>query len=175
MRCRSLGWVQAPQAEANTQPCWGPKEADTILAHAPIAYLAYFTFLRETGCRAGEGKFLTWTDIDLDRRVILIRPKYGWKPKTGDQRKVPITARLAELLGSVPQRGGGWVFTAPTTMRHPQPDRQVSERRARLALKRVLTRLNLDGHLHTLSPYVYQSSTNGWCSRGGCARLGGAR
>lgn len=133
MRCRSLGWVQAPQAEANTQPCWSPKEADTILAHAPIAYRAYFTFLRETGCRAGEGKFLTWTDIDLDRRVILIRPKNGWKPQTGEQRKVPITARLAELFGFSPQRGG-WVFTAPTTMRHPQPDRQISERRALLAL-----------------------------------------
>ena len=130
------------------QPCWSPQEADAILADSPMTYRPYFTFLRETGCRAGEGKYLTWSDVDLDRHEIFIRPKDGWKPKTGDQRKVPITARLAELLGSIP-RLGRWVFTAPTTIRLPQPDRQIQERRALLALKRVLSRLKLDGHLHT--------------------------
>ncbi len=46
-------------------------------------------------------------------------------------------------------RNGRWVFTARVTARHPQPDRQISERRLLDYLKRVLKRLGLVGHLHT--------------------------
>ncbi len=130
------------------QPCWSPEQAELILRSAPEAYRPYFTFLRETGCRAGEGKYLTWDDVDFRRRVIHIRPKDSWKPKSGDQRKIPMTGRLVAVLEKLPRRGR-WVFPAPATVRYPKPDRQTSERRSLLALKRVLKQLKLPGHQHT--------------------------
>lgn len=138
-----------------SQPCWTPDQADQILAATPSAYRPYFTFLRETGCRAGEGKFLTWEDVrfgSADKGAILIRPKQGpwgsWRPKSGDQRSVPMTPKLRKLLESVP-KSGLWDFCAPPTKRYPSKDRQISERRALSALKRVLTKLGLPGKLHT--------------------------
>ena len=143
------------------QPCWSPDEADQILLAATETYRPYFTFLRETGCRAGEGKYLTWDDVDFKRKVILIRPKDDWKPKTGDQRKVPVTERLATVLRALLCRGR-WVFVAAPTSVHPNAGRQISERRALLALKRVLTSLKLKGHLHTFRhTYISQALSAG--------------
>ena len=42
--------------------------------------------LADTGVRIGELEWLTWEDIDLERNLILIRQKAGWKPKSGDAR-----------------------------------------------------------------------------------------
>lgn len=130
------------------QPCWTPSEADEIVNASPANYQPYFWFLRETGCRAGEGQFLTWGDVDFNHRKIHIRPKENWKPKTGDQRTVPMTGRLFEMLRKLPKKAR-WVFTAPSTPQHPQSDRQISTRRALQALKRVLAKLKRPGHLHT--------------------------
>ena len=40
-------------------------------------------------------------------------------------------------------------MTTPASARYPKADRQISERRLLLYLKRVLKRLGLTGHLHT--------------------------
>ncbi len=143
------------------QPCWSPVEAERILHAATEAYRPYFTFLRETGCRAGEGKYPAWDDVDFGRSVILIRPKDVWKPKTGDQRKVPLTERLAALLKALPHHGR-WIFSAAPTTHYPDAGRQISERRALLALKRVLKLLKLKGHLHTFRHnYISQALSAG--------------
>ncbi|MDZ4683446.1 MAG: site-specific integrase [Planctomycetaceae bacterium] len=143
------------------QPCWSSAEADTIVAAAPATYRSYFQFLRETGCRAGEGKFLTWNDVDFARSIIHIRPKDNWKPKSGDQRTVPMTERLAGVLKALP-RQGRWVFTAPATAKHPSADRQISERRSLQALKPVLKKVELEGHLHTFRhTYISQALMRG--------------
>ena len=118
-------------------------------------------FLRGTGCRAGEAKFLTWKDVDLDSGIALIRPKLGWKPKSGDQRKVPLTLRARELLDRLPRRGP-WGFTAPVHGPHTDEGRQISERRALVALKKVLAGLNLEGHPHAFRlTFISQCLTRG--------------
>ena len=72
-----------------------------------------------------------------------------------------MTERLAGVLEKMPKRGR-WVFTAPTTTRYPQPDRQISERRSLLALKRVLKQLKLPGHQHTFRhTYISQALAAG--------------
>lgn len=143
------------------QPCWAPEEADRIVDAAPSSYQPYLLFLRETGCRAGEAKYLTWKDIDFDAGVALIRPKPGWKPKSGDQRKVPLTPRVRVLLARLPRRGP-WVFTAPVRGQHIDAGRQISERRALVALKKILAGLSLEGHLHTFRhTFVSQCLTRG--------------
>ena len=142
-----------------------PEQADQIIASAPSSYQALLLFLRETGCRAGEGKYLTWSDVEFGKGQILIRPKEGewgrWRPKSGDQRSVPMTRKLAMVLRSLPRRGT-WVFCAPATHQHPSTDRQVSERRALVALKRVLSELSLPGKLHTFRhTFISQALTRG--------------
>jgi integrase len=151
--------------KATSQPCWTPGQADQIVDATPMSYRPYFTFLRETGCRAGEGKFLTWDDVKFDQGTILIRPKEGpwgsWRPKSGDQRSVPMTQPLEKLLKSISKQGL-WVFCAPSSKRYPSIDRQISERRALSALKRVLSKLSLPGKLHTFRhTYISQALTRG--------------
>lgn len=133
------------------QPCFSEDEVDNILNASPPTYRVLFTFLAETGTRINEARHTEWSDLDLKKNVIHIRPKpqYGWRPKSGDQRVVPISTRLRETL-KAHSRSGNWLFTAPITARNPQSGRQISERRALGALKRLLKRLKIqEGHLHT--------------------------
>lgn len=130
------------------QPCWSRDEVDLILAAAKSPYREPLVLLAETGARVGEAKWLTWDDIDLQHKLVHIRPKDGWQPKSGDERAVPMSDRLHTMLKSLP-RDGQWVFTARVTKRHPEYGRQISERRLLQYLKRVLKRLGMSGHLHT--------------------------
>ena len=109
---------------------------------------ALFLLLAETGLRIGEARWLSWDDVDLKKGVIHVRAKDDWRPKTGDERVVPISQKLKRLLENHPRRGR-WVLTAKSTTTHPSTDRQIDERRALLALKRILAHLKFPGKLHT--------------------------
>lgn len=52
-------------------------------------------FAIDTTCRRGEVRKLEWRDVDLINRIITIRDE---TTKTGDGRKIPISARLLEIL-----------------------------------------------------------------------------
>jgi integrase len=106
------------------------------------------TLLAETGMRFGELQWLTWEDIDLAANVLHVRPKDGWKPKSGDQRAVPLSPAARRALESLPRRWR-WAVTMPPSRSHPQPGRQWTERRLLAALKRVLKAVGLPGKLHT--------------------------
>jgi len=130
------------------QPCWRHDEVERIIGAAKPPYQAIYRLLADTGMRIGEAVWLTWNDIDLDAGLIYIRPKPGWKPKSGDQRSVPMSSAVEQLLRTQ-SRVGDWVFTA-----RPAPDKrkkgqQIYDRRALEHLKRILKGLGLQGHLHT--------------------------
>ncbi|RME25072.1 MAG: site-specific integrase, partial [Candidatus Zixiibacteriota bacterium] len=73
------------------------EECQRLLAACPAElYPVYFTFLN-TGMRKGELINLTWEDVDLKTRKILIRPKSDWQPKTRP-REIPINDGLHRLL-----------------------------------------------------------------------------
>jgi len=59
-------------------------------------YPIFYTFLN-TGMRKSELENLEWSDVDLDRRKIIIRVKEDWAPKT-DEREIPINNGLREVL-----------------------------------------------------------------------------
>lgn len=61
-------------------------------------YPVYFTFL-STGMRKSELEYLRWNDIDFKNRLIFIRKKPDWLPKTGE-RKIPISDDLLIVLKS---------------------------------------------------------------------------
>lgn len=51
-------------------------------------------FLLDTGCRASEAARTEWRDVDLDTGFVRI-----WKTKNGKNRAVPLTHRVAAVLG----------------------------------------------------------------------------
>lgn len=59
-------------------------------------YPIFYLFLN-TGMRKAELINLQWSDVDLDRKRILIRRKEFWVPKTGE-REIPMTIGVAKLL-----------------------------------------------------------------------------
>ncbi|MCX7422123.1 MAG: site-specific integrase [Planctomycetia bacterium] len=130
------------------QPCFDDEQIAQILTLAHPPHTATFLLLAETGFRIGEAKWLTWADVDFKANVLYVRPKDGWKPKSGDVRTVPISPRLAQLLHELP-RQGRWVLTSPKTRKYPANDRQIAKSTTHAALKRVLSKLEIAGKPHT--------------------------
>lgn len=145
-----LAGFRLAKPKPRPQPCWTREEVQRILAASRPPHRHALEMLAETGMRVGELKHLTWADVASDgpHPVIHVRPKDGWKPKTGDIRAIPLSPRAVELLASLP-RHSKWVFTAQPRRSDPQGQRQISERRLLLHLKRLLSRIGLPGHLHT--------------------------
>jgi site-specific recombinase XerD len=56
-----------------------------------------FSILFLSGMRRGELVNLEWADVRFDLKVILIRAKENWRPKT-DERVIPITPALERVL-----------------------------------------------------------------------------
>jgi integrase len=65
-------------------------------------YYLFFMILCKTGARLGECIALRWGDIDHEKGVIWIRRSYRREritpPKSGNERKVRMSAQLAEAL-----------------------------------------------------------------------------
>lgn len=131
------------------QPCWSPAEVELILSRAKLQpHHDAYVVLADTGMRVGELVHLTWDDVDYERNVLLIRAKANWKPKNGDSRAVPMSARVAAIVRSQPKRSE-WVFSCPKSDWGTPAGRRVSGRRLLDYLKRVLKKLGLKGHVHT--------------------------
>lgn len=153
--------LKLKKVKPGAQPCWTLEQLELILAAARPAYLNALTILAETGMRVGELKHLTWQDVDFTANVLLIRPKDGWKPKTGDQRAIPISERLIGVLQSMPRRSP-WVVTSPRVPAGGPEFKQVSERRLLQSLKTTLKKLGLPGHLHTFRhTFISSALANG--------------
>ena len=143
-----LKGLRLKKPKPTRQPCWTHEEVSAILEASPPEVKTAFILLAEFGLRFGELAWLTWADIDFKLNVLKIQPKPGWKPKTGDQRAVPLSPVAVEVLNALPKKWD-WVITMPPTSRHPEYGRQWTERRLLTALKRVLKPLGLVGKLHT--------------------------
>lgn len=63
-----------------------------------INWYAVFATYYYTGMRKKELMFLTREDIDLEKGIILIRHKQGFKPKTDRPRGIPIHPELLSIL-----------------------------------------------------------------------------
>lgn len=144
-----LAGLVNPDPKPREQPWWTWEQVHTILSSCDELIRGPLTILALTGLRFGELQFLTWDDIDFQHKVIRIRPKPGWKPKSGDQRAVPMSPELEVLLRSLP-RISQWVVTMPLTRQQHVAGKQWTEKRLLERLKGVLKKLGLKGHLHTL-------------------------
>src|SRR5713101_7444230 len=82
----------------------------------PQERAVFATFLM-TGFREQEIMYLFWTDVNLALRTVRVTAKrdYGFSPKRWEEREVPITGQLAEVLQNHPRRAGSpLVFPSPT-------------------------------------------------------------
>jgi site-specific recombinase XerD len=143
-----LAGLKLKKPKPRPQPCWTESEVEQILAAASGTHRPSLVLLAETGMRVGELQWLSWADVDLALGVIKILPKDNWKPKTGDQRAIPISGAARAQLEQLTRRCR-WVVTSAPSRMYPKGDHQISERRLLQYLKRVLKRLGLKGHLHT--------------------------
>ncbi|HWL10742.1 MAG TPA: site-specific integrase [Planctomicrobium sp.] len=148
IRVDPLEGLRNPEPRGRQQPYWTHEQIQCVLSATPERQRLIFTFLAETGVRIGEAKWLTWNDIDLERGVVHIRSKDGWRTKTGNIRSIPMSPLCRAIIQETSRRGR-WVFTAPPSKKYPKGDHQISERRLLQALKRILKKLGLSGHLHT--------------------------
>lgn len=144
-----LAGYRMKEPKPTPQPCWTPSEVEQILVSAKDdEFRLLLTVFADTGARFGEIQWLSWSDVDAESNVLHIRPKDGWKPKTGNIRAIPMSPRVRD---SLTQRRplNKWVFTAPPSSKYPIGDHQISERRSLRKLKRILKQLGLKGHIHT--------------------------
>jgi len=106
------------------------EEVDKLLKFSnEWLYPIFYTFIY-SGMRKSELENLTWDDIDFARRIIKIRIKDDWTPKT-DERDIPISDDLLKLLQKQKKKAiGSLVF-------HDGEGNKIDENRLRRNLMSV--------------------------------------
>jgi integrase len=105
--CNPLTRVKRLQEPFKEERWFTEEEVVKILETArsektKINWYAIFATYYYTGMRKRELMFLRKEDIDLEKGIILIRHKQGFKPKTDRPRGIPIHPELMPILKSLP-------------------------------------------------------------------------
>jgi len=111
----------APKFVEEEPEAYTKEEMNTFLAACDERRRTLFRFFLMTGCREQEVMYATWPDIDLKEKTFRVRakPEYGFRPKSWEERTVPLEPGLALALERL-QKGlkrGNLVF--PTRNRKP--------------------------------------------------------
>lgn len=65
-----------------------------------------------TGMRPAELAYLTWSDVDFHNRTVKVQGKEGFRPKTSEERVIPLCSTAMEILRELYQnRKSKWVFS----------------------------------------------------------------
>lgn len=67
-----------------------------------------FQFSIETACRRSEALKLKWADVDLGKRIAVLRGT-----KNGDNRVIPLSGKAVQVLSALPRDLKGIVFPVP--------------------------------------------------------------
>jgi integrase len=67
-----------------------------------------FQFSIETACRRSEALKLKWADVDLGKRIAVLRGT-----KNGDNRIIPLSGKVVQVLSAMPRDLKGYVFPVP--------------------------------------------------------------
>jgi len=97
------GWFDAAAPAADERRVLSVPEVERLVAATPAPYRAFVATAAWTGMRLGELRALTWADIDLEARLIVVdKTRYRQcvqrATKNGDTRVVPIPRHLADEL-----------------------------------------------------------------------------
>lgn len=146
------------------QPVYTLEQVNSIIADGGV-YGSIYELLAFVGLRISEVRWLTWDDVDLDVTdrggFIDVRAKPGeWRPKNGDDRKVPLHPRAAAVLARLPRRHR-FVFTATASKRYPRGGHQINGRHVLDKLKGVLKRNGVAaGKVHTFRHFFISFCAN---------------
>ena len=107
---------------------------------------AFFSLVLATGLRRGEMQTLHWADLDLAHRRVHVRakPEYGFLPKDWEERTVPFSKEVADILKEHPK-------VKECRLVFPSPKSHVNFRFMHERCKEVAERAGLDKaewHLH---------------------------
>jgi len=122
-----------------------------------------FRTLIETGLRYGEARLLAWADLDLERRLLVVRAEHA---KSKRQRAIPLTSGLTEelralrvlherVLGRLPTASDR-VFLAPDGRPHGAATTNLMR-----TFRRVLQRariVRVDAHGQTLDVHALRAT-----------------
>lgn len=84
-------------------------ELGAFFKHCPDKHLPLFKMFYYTGMRRDEVRDLRWSDVDFDRKVIIVRSKETFTPKS-TEREIPIHPELMKILQALP-RSHELIFT----------------------------------------------------------------
>jgi integrase len=76
-------------------------EVAKMLEAADDALRPMIAFLVNTGLRRDELLHLTWGDINIERKVLTVQAKDGWRPKDYEVRHIPLNAEALKALQEV--------------------------------------------------------------------------
>ena len=105
---------------------------------------AFFSLVLATGLRRGELQTLHWSDLDLAHRRVHVRakPQYAFLPKDWEERTVPFSKKVAEILRKHPH-----VPNCPLVF--PSPKSHLNYRFLHNRCKEIAARAELD---QTMAP-----------------------
>jgi integrase len=98
-------WFDAAAPAADERHILSIEEVERLIAATPLPYRAFVATLAWTGMRLGELRALTWSDIDLEARLIHVnktryRQQVQHGTKNGADRVVPVPPHLAAELAA---------------------------------------------------------------------------
>jgi integrase len=106
-----------------------------FFAACEIRQLTYFKTLLMCGLRMQESKYLEWSDVSNGMLHVRAKPRYGFLPKTWEERRIPVAPVLMSLLHQMPRRPGTMIFPTASGL----PDRHLLRH-----CKRIANRAGLD-------------------------------
>ena len=108
-------------------PTW--EEMDRCIAAADGWFKRLAIVLRYTGLRVQQAMRLQWSDVDLDRGILVIRGELGKTRQEKGGRVVPLSPHLIQELAGWGRREG-WLVPSHRTGKHQRVARQRDMRRA---------------------------------------------
>ncbi|MDI6904738.1 MAG: site-specific integrase [Candidatus Bathyarchaeia archaeon] len=113
------------------------KEIDQLIASCGKKTAAFLQLLKETGMRSGEAEKLKWTDIDMERKVVYVKPE-----KRSNPRILNVSNRLISMLAKLPRKSEKVFSSLPGI-------RATFHQSRKLAAEKLGNPRLLQIHLHT--------------------------
>ena len=120
-RPRRIELPEATPALAPVAPSWEQMD-EAIEAAGDGWYRKLFTVLRYTGLRRGQAMELRWSDFDLERGMLTVRPELGKTKQERRGRVIPVSQHLLAEVAGWGRREGYLIDTTPA--RGPQPKKR---------------------------------------------------
>lgn len=114
--------VRLPAGEWRPAPTW--EEMQRAIGAADGWLRCLFVALYYTGLRVDQAMRLRREDLDLERRVLHVRPELGKSTSEQAGRAVPVSDHLVAWARALPAVEGGWLL--PWTRRRPRPSMAVA-------------------------------------------------